>query len=155
MLGLKLNHVSKRGHRSQQLWFRINGFLPSMRKHFNYLLHLTIEKWLKMQIYFHIISSMPSMLWDSDVNSPFLSTAAMILDISPEMTMQIQYNPLHDNVMTCINGLVQDCSISSVLARKILQSRTKPSVYGSSHEGVVMLLRGFASIQKCCGIHLR
>ena len=34
-----------------------------------------------------------------------------------------------------IDGLVQDCSISIANTMEILQSRTKPSIYGSGHEG--------------------
>ena len=33
------------------------------------------------------------------------------------------------NYIVTINGLVHDCSISSVLAMEILQSYTKPSIY--------------------------
>ena len=35
----------------------------------------------------------------------------------------------HREIEVYINGLVQDCSISSVLAMEILQSCTKPSIY--------------------------
>ena len=33
-------------------WYRIKGPLSLMRKNFNYLCHLSIEKWKKIQIYF-------------------------------------------------------------------------------------------------------
>ena len=67
MLGLKLNHVSKRGHRwsrlvtwrlmplriSRQVWLcGINIYLPSKRKDWNYPRHSSVEKWQKTQIYF-------------------------------------------------------------------------------------------------------
>ena len=37
-----------------------------------------------------------------------------------------------------INGLVQDCSNSTVLAMELLQSCTKPSIYESSSELAVL-----------------
>ena len=39
-----------------------------------------------------------------------------------------------------INGLVQDCSISSALAMEIQQSCTKPSIVSHSHQGALLAL---------------
>ena len=51
------------GHLQPLNWIcRINGTLASVRKGFNYLCNLTVEKWLKMQIYSLLLNS----LWPGD-----------------------------------------------------------------------------------------
>ena len=48
-----------------------------------------------------------------------------------------------------VNGLIQDCVYSSAFAMELLQTCAKPliwSIYGPGHEGVAVLLPGFAII---------
>ena len=52
------------GHQQPWYWLcRINGYLSSTRKAFNYLHSLSVEKWLKMQIWFCVSWNEFSMAW--------------------------------------------------------------------------------------------
>ena len=49
-------------------------------------------------------------------------------------------------LMPYINGLVQDCSISTALAMEILQSCTKLSIYGTGNKGVNIVYVCYAKL---------
>ena len=79
-------------------------------------------------------------LWNNWRNSHWKTTVSLLEKLHQPYWWAISHGRIHFQIHYYNNCLVQDCSISSVLAMEILQSCTKPSILSPLRaKGIVMV----------------